>query len=302
MMKMKNISVFVVCVTQVTVCANHHSFWNENVLLERKLYAENVRVSAATAQATAENVAHQKTNGDLEKYKDKRGSFSKALSHKSDGMVHRKSFESLIHALKSGKFHDFNNIILGGARHLVDPQAAYAFTLEGADLAAYAIPVAPKLKSAHAAAEMVELYWQALLRDIPFNQYAIDSGAVDAIAELNTLSHFKGPKIGGVVTPQTLFRGTTSGDLVGPYVSQFLYQPIPDHGKFIDQLYYAYISGVNFLTDVNDLLLVQNGGSTGQMDTFQASPHYIFTGRDLGTYVHHDYSCEAYSAHILKVP
>ena len=290
----KKIFSLIVCCSSGVLFASHHGFWNTQDLIYRKLQVENVRISAATAQAAAEKVTHQRTNGDLQRYKDKRGSFSKALSHKSDGMVYHKSFDSLIHALKSGKYNDFSKIILGGDRHLVDPQAAYAFTMEGADLAAYTIPAAPKLTSANAAAEMVELYWQALLRDIPFNQYTTDSTAADAIAELNTLSHFKGPKMGGVVTPQSLFRGTTSGDLVGPYVSQFLYQPIPNHGTFVEQLYYSYIPGVNFLTDVNDLLLVQNGGATGQMDTFQGSPNYIFTGRDLGTYVHHDYSCEAY--------
>ncbi len=35
-------------------------------------------------------------------------------------------------------------------------------------------------------------------------------------------SDFRGPKTNGKVTPATLFRGITAGDLVGPYLSQFL--------------------------------------------------------------------------------
>ena len=296
---MKFIKITVLSVAYLScsfALADHHGFWDTQDLVDRKLTAENVRISAATFQASNTNIADQKTNGDLERYKDKRGSYSKALSHKSNGMVKHASFSSLIHALKSGKSGDFNNIILGGARRLVNPQAAYAYALEGADAAAYAIPKPPKLTSAEIAGEMVEVYWQALLRDVPFNQYSTDPIAAAAIADLNTLSHFKGPKVGGVVTSGTLFRGTTPGELVGPYISQFLYKPIPDHGKLVQQLYYFYLPGTanNFLTSVADFLLVNNGGSTGQVDVFQGAPNYIFTGRDLGTYVHKDYSSEAW--------
>lgn len=271
-----------------------HGFWGTKDLANRKITAENVRISAAVAEALASKIEHQKTNKDLECYKDKRGSYSKALAHKSDGMVQKNSFESMIHALKSGNPQKFNQIILGGARHLQDPQAAYAYSLEGADAAAYIIKAAPSLTSAQAAGEMVELYWGALLRDVPFNQYSTNATAAAAIANLNTLFDFKGPKIGGVVTPQTLWRTGFPGVIDGPYISQFLYQPIPDHGVPVQQLYFPYITATDYLTNVPDLLLVQNGGSTGQMNMFQGSPEYIFTGRDMGTYVHHDYSSEAY--------
>ncbi|HLJ31555.1 MAG TPA: vanadium-dependent haloperoxidase [Candidatus Babeliales bacterium] len=269
-------------------------FWDTKILVNRKLTAENVRTSAAVAQAFATKIGHQKTNGDLHRYKDKRGSYSKALAHKTNGMVQHKAFDSLVHALKSGNPSKFNEIILGGAALLNDPQGAYAFTMEGADAAAYVIPAPPKLASGQAAAEMVELYWQALLRDVPFNQYNTNPIAANAIANLNTLSHFKGPQISGSVTSQSLFRFGVPGDLVGPYISQFLYQPIPHHGTSIPQLYLPYMIGINYLTVVSDLLLVENGGSTGEVNVFQAASNYIFTGRDLGTYVHKDYTTQAW--------
>src|SRR5579863_1093795 len=277
-----------------SVFADHHGFWDAQKLVYRKLHAENVRISSATAQARAERIADQETNGDLERYRDKRGSYSKALSHKNNGMVKHSSFESMIKALESGESQDFDTIILGDGRHLSNPQAAYAFTLEGGDAAAYPIDAAPKLTSDQAASEMAELYWGALLRDVPFNQYATNSVALAAIADLNSTSDFKGPKIGDVVTPQTLWRTGFPGVIDGPYISQFLYQPIPDHGKKVQQLYYSYVPGTDFLTDVADFLLVNNGGSTGQMDVFEGSPSYIFTGRNIGTYVHKDYSSEPY--------
>src|SRR5437762_10493913 len=112
MMKMniKVIVFFVVCCIQVGIFADHHGFWNTQDLVDRKLHAENVRISDATYEASNTKIAHQETNGDLERYKDKRGSYSKALSHKDDGMVRHKSFESMIHALKSGKSKDFDKI------------------------------------------------------------------------------------------------------------------------------------------------------------------------------------------------
>ncbi len=302
---MKSIKIAVFSIAYLScsfVLADHHAFWDTDDLLARKVRTENVRIMAAAAQAMAEKVAHQKTNGDLDRYKDERGTYSKALEHQSNGMVKDSSFKSMIKALKSGKPKDFDAIVLGGARHLTNPHAAYAYSLEGADVAAYAMSPAPKLTSDQAAAEMVELYWGALLRDVPFNEYSSNPIAVAAIADLNTMSHFKGPKIDGLVTPQTLWRGVAPGGLVGPYISQFLYQPIPDHGRLVEQLYYSYAPGIDFLTDVADFLLVEDGGSTGKKTVFQKTSRYIFTGRDLATYVHKDYVPEAWvnAARILS--
>src|SRR5206468_573544 len=65
----------------------------------------------------------------------------------------------------------------------------------------------------------------ALARDVPFSEYATNSTARAAAAELSRLPDFRGPKIGGVVTHDILFSGFTAGDLVGPYISQFLWKP-----------------------------------------------------------------------------
>lgn len=281
------------CIAHVSL-ADSHGFWNKEDLIIRKLLAEHVRVESAMAAAMRNEVQEQKTNNDLKKYNDHRGSFSKALVHDAYGIVSDQSFKSLIGALKSGSPKKFDQIILGGQRHLVNPQATYAYTLEGADAAACTITKAPAFASAQAAGEMVELYWGALLRDVPFNEYAINPIATQAIADLNTMSDFRGPKINGLVTPQTLWKGVTPGELVGPYVSQFLYKPVPDHGLPVSQNYYQYKAGIDYLTDTNELLLIQNGGSTGQTNQYETNPIFIRNGRDLGTYVHNDYPGEAF--------
>src|SRR5688572_1903790 len=96
------------------------------------------------------------------------GSFTKGLPHTQLGEVEPDRYESLLEALASGKSADFTQLDRASGRPLVNPQAAYAYSLEGADSCAFACPPAPTFSSAHAAAEMVELYWQALARDVPF--------------------------------------------------------------------------------------------------------------------------------------
>jgi membrane-associated phospholipid phosphatase len=132
----------------------------------------------------------------------------------------------MLRALASGQPYFFGRIPLGGTRRLVNPQSGLAFDLEGPDSHALKIPPAPRLDSQEAAGEMVELYWMALLRDVNFGNGDFNAGSTPDIGkaanELSSLPDFRGPKLGGTVTPNTIFRGFTRGDLIGPYISQFL--------------------------------------------------------------------------------
>lgn len=285
--------------------------WNLDKRKERRDKAKKIRNVVAKLEADTTHLHPQDTNGDLHRYANHMGSFSKNLSHNTSGsfkgFVKDPSFQSLLDALKSGKSHKFDEIILGtttpGHRRLTDPQAAYAFSLEGKDAAAPTMPAVPKLASAEAASEMVELYWMALLRDVPFDQYGTDASAQDAVTDLNNMSDFRGPKITNLVTDQTLFRGITPGELDGPYISQFFYQPIPDHGKLVEQKYFGYKTGpgTDFLTSFNTgptgttWLESQNGVSPSPATPlFNSNATYIHTGRDLGTYIHKDTPGEAF--------
>jgi hypothetical protein len=148
--------------------------------------------------------------------------------------------------------------------------------------------------SAQAAGEAVELYWMALLRDVPFADYATHALALSALADLNNLSDFRGPNIGGQVTAQTLFRGTSPGELVGPYISQFLLLDIPFGSLTISQRQMTAQSNVDYMTSWGAWLDVQNGEDTTGTDQFDMTPRYIRNGRDLATYVHFDALYEAY--------
>jgi hypothetical protein len=94
---------------------------------------------------------------------------------------------------------------------------------------------APAFASAEDAGEMVELYWMELLRDTPFAAYAGDATAVAAAKDLSKLSDFRGPKdSAGKVTPELLFRDAYEGCTIGPYISQFLLQPVAFGAQQID--------------------------------------------------------------------
>jgi hypothetical protein len=104
----------------------------------------------------------------------------------------------------------------------------------------------PTFRSAWEASEMAEVYWGALSRDVPFVQYVTSPLIAAAAADMSAFSDFRGPKVGGAVAPSTLFRGNTPGDLVGPYVPQFLLQPIPFGATTIVQQYRTAIPGNDF--------------------------------------------------------
>src|SRR6185369_13619391 len=105
---------------------------------------------------------------------------------------------------------DFEKIPLGGTRKLLNPVGTLAVSLDGLNAGQFALPPAPALASAARAGEAIEIYWAALLRDVPFNEFRDDTTNKDVIAaadELSRAADFHGPKVNGRVTPQTLLRG-----------------------------------------------------------------------------------------------
>ena len=56
--------------------------------------------------------------------------------------------------------------------------------------------------------------------DVPFSAYGASPSIANAVADLLTYADYTGPT---PISPQTIFRGFTRGDLIGPYISQFLY-------------------------------------------------------------------------------
>jgi membrane-associated phospholipid phosphatase len=264
----------------------------------RRANAFNLRLSQANAQKNLPLPPHP-TSPDDTLYPNFIGSFTKALPHNALGEVIPSAYLKLRKALSTGKPSDFDAIPLGGSAKLANPQAAYAYGLEGADSHHLGMLPAPALASAWCAGEMVEVYWRAWTRDIPFINFAGHAAIASAVADLNALSDFRGPKVSGAVTEGTLFRGTTPGDLTGPYVSQFLYQDIPFGATTIPQRYRTTAGGDNHMTSYADWLAVQNGFGAQTAATPEPTPRYIATGRDLAEYVHFDFSYQAFQGAAL---
>jgi hypothetical protein len=179
-------------------------------------------------------------NDEENAYPPRIANYSKGLPHpnQQNGEVDSQAYQSLLDAIRTGDPQDFENIILDttysnnrGNKKLTNPQAGLAFDLEGPDghavallksgatdlkaAASYEIfPPPPKFDSAEAAGEMVELYWMALLRDVPFTDFDTNNRVKEAADELSTLSAFNGPKQNNKVIRATIFRGSTAGDLI----------------------------------------------------------------------------------------
>jgi hypothetical protein len=252
----------------------------------------NLRISAAKTELQRA-VADHPNNGDEQLYPNKIGNFSKGLPHNSLGEVNLAAYNSLIAALTSGSGADFEAIVLGVGKKLTNPQAGLAFDMMGADSHALVQAPAPALSSAEEASEMGENYWQALTRDIPFSQYGTNPVTNQAVADMSRFSDFRGPKAGGQVTPDTLFRSGFPGTLGGPYISQFMWMNTPFGVERIDRQMQTTVAGVDYLTSYSDWLNVQNGGSA-PADQFDPVRRYIRNGRDLGQWVHIDVLFQAY--------
>ncbi|OPX86940.1 vanadium-dependent haloperoxidase [Pelotomaculum sp. PtaB.Bin117] len=231
-------------------------------------------------------------NGDENLYPNKIASYSKSLPHNQIGEVDLNAYNALIRALSTGDPEEFELIPLGGVTELKDPQAAYAYEMVGPDSHHLSIAPAPALSSAEIAGEMGELYWQALTRDVPFTDYDTNPLTIAAASDLSGFSDFRGLKAGGVVTPGTLFRGDTPGDLAGPYLSQFLWQDIPFGARTVSQQYLTTVAGVDYMTSYAEWLKIQNGAAPASQDVYDPVPRYIRDGRDVGEWVHKDFSCQ----------
>jgi len=174
-------------------------------------------------------------NNDINDIPDFRGVFTKGLQHDAEGNVIPASMQLLLDTINGNKDAMQNLPIptlgMGEAYFpFVDPNAIYDSELFGRHASSWPIPLAPKYLSDETAGEMVEAYCASLMRDIKFSDYGSSSIVSDCCGYLNALNVFKGPRVGGLVTPATILQTTLrpNGDVLpGPRFSQFLYYDVP---------------------------------------------------------------------------
>jgi hypothetical protein len=190
----------------------------------------------------------------------------------------------LLQAINSHTPSAFDAVPLGGTARLANPQGAFAFALEGADPHALAVEALPRFADVAFASEMVECYWLALARDIPFSQYGNEPVTGAAINDLKRFSGYENVNAGN------LFRGDFPGVQIGPYISQFLLQPYLLGTTPVEQRYRTPLPGIDHLTAYQDWLEVQNGEPFPVPASFDEEPRYIRNGRDIGEWVHRDFT------------
>jgi hypothetical protein len=221
--------------------------------------------------------------------------YSKGLPHNALGEVDSDAYRRMLRALCSGEHADFDSIPLSNAgdkRPLTNPQAGLAFDLEGPDGPSLAIRPAPRIDGPENSFEMAELYWMALCRDVRFMDFDTNATVGEAVADLANFSFVNSN--GGPPTRDTLFRGFTRGDHIGPYVSQFLLKQVPFGTLRISQRQSTVAAGVDYLTDFAAWLAAQNGVAVPQTPVNVNQRRYAQTPRDLAHYVHFDALYEAY--------
>lgn len=221
------------------------------------------------------------------------------------------------------------------------PTAGIVAELQGPDPQAVTMPPAPGLLDTNGdinpelVLEMAEVYELAVVRDQPFNAFETGNSNSDiqnAVDRLNALSYVgnqtgRPRKVGadGKLNVQNVFRGSSPGVEVGPYLSQFLLMGNRDlngggdvaeglisYGVLkIDQKVPIAEPCKDYMVTMDDYVQVQRGlqpskknpRTTETYGATNGSPivkpgrplrRFISTPRDLATYVHYDALYEAY--------
>lgn len=308
---------------------------NNNLTPEqRRAKAREIRDKATDLAFQRNDPAQQHVGNGDENLDGKLMSFTKGLPHNySTGLVNDPvdDFQKFVDGICSGDPEVIKLTPLGpiggvwcsNKGSLIDKTrgwesagAGLTFDLQGPDAQALTMPPAPELGSDELSAEMAEVYMQAILRDVPFTAFGTDPKVQQCVDVLNELNYFKqGTRFnsGSTLKVSEAFRGFTPGDLVGPYISQFLLTgnnglPISDvasefnasDGKInygaitIDQRV-RKATEIDYMTTWDEYFDVQNGADFRGLEQYDGNERrFITTGRDLATYVHYDALYEAY--------
>jgi len=294
--------------------------------------AYNVRVLAAATETVLRPAYYlpDETNGDETNVPNFAAQFTKLFTHDAVTSVPdtagQLNYQRLVKAELSGLQADFNAMqrTAGTQRKFANPQSGCAFSMEGADSDLIPMPLAPTLTSAQAAAEILEVYWKMICRDVNFNDYgtglntdndgfgaSITNKAAAVLDDLGAA--YQGPRNGsGHVDATVLFRNSAPGALVGPFVSQFMLQPLlppfpagclgpvatlmgvqnlPIAQVFTTKQLYPIAAKREFGVSWADFIAIQNGFIPKQYafsDYNSVSTRYVINGRDGGSYVHFD--------------
>ncbi len=257
-------------------------------LEDRRLASHAVRVEAADNELALPAVIHT-CNGDEDLYANRIASFSKTLPHDDVlGEVDPVAYDALLAALGSRRFDQLETVPQAGIQTLGNPLGAIAYTIEGPDSPALAVPAPPPtFASPEFAAELAEIYWMAILRDVNFFDYATDPLVLEARDDLANLPGYLGPRDPGTgeVRAEDLFRVDYPGARDGLMISQFLLLDFEYDGTEVSQLLATSPAGSGFLTVFGEWLAAQRGFPLGPPPNpfTPDDPLYLINARKLAT-------------------
>ena len=246
------------------------------------------------------------------------GCFHKSLPHDEFGEVDPAAFTALRDAgtNRATAASQYETVPKGNPNsdRFVSPVAGLGFDRLVPPFCSLTMGPAPKVTGPSTAAEMVELYWMALLRDVSFSEFRNDARIAEAAAEINAA--FQTAKASNAaddpgkltdrdvpaqVIPDNVFRCGLPGESMGPAVSQFFLRNVYFGAQCIDQRVVPYKEGQDYLTDYESWLHAQNvakdssgrGYGTARPNRL-AFCRPILTMRDLATFVNQDALHQAY--------
>lgn len=272
---------------------------------QRRVKAYQFRHQAALKEFQKNVPHHLQCNGDEDRYPNKIGSYHKSLPHDPvTGEVDVAAYDALVDALDDGDFAAVEAVPVPGSLKLLGPLAGLTFNTLGPDNRALVVPPAPRLDSDVRAAEQAELYWMALLRDVPFRDWDTDPLVAQACDDLTNLLGYRGPLDPSTqtVTPQVLFRMDAPGCLDGPYVSQVLTRGfVYDGMTFAEMKMTTPLPGEDFVTDYGEWINCMNGfpaGNPGFSGAFDPVTRWIRSLRDVGQLAGQDV---IYTSHLRAI-
>lgn len=215
--------------------------------------------------------------------------FSKTLFHDLiTGFPRKNDVDKVIQAQKSGRVEDLDMIPIYSMENpkLEGVCCGQSFNLVGTDPSVYCIREPHTIDSVDQAFEMCEVYAMSRSRDIPFTEFKSNETIKIIIESLNKFpTKTTHPLQDGNINEQNLFRGFTSYDTIGPYISQFLMYPF-DYGNLpIVQKYYSENDDLES-TDISVWYKLQQGKYRPK--SLQNKTKFTYTPRVLGAKVHND--------------
>lgn len=275
----------------------------ENPNIDRQTKAFAIVSQAAASQFNYENVGKQKF--DLRTYTENGKTyypwlFSKTLKHDNNGLTTVEDLDRLIRiSSEQGSLQSINDLAMSQdpskIRKIEGVATGNSFWIRGSDVQLYNTSNNFfAVDDPKHACEMIEVYENALLRDVPFNTFNDQNNvnndvqrALLSLTNYNNLSSYTGPTNSeNKITGQELFRGNGKDELIGPYVSQYLVLPYSYNGLEIEQKYRVE-------NDVNETIVYDNylniqRGIVEDTPNFSGDSKYAYSPRVLGSIVHND--------------